>query len=352
MRAALVDRGEATGLLDDDCALAGPGDAHVHAVGGQPVIAGVAGTDVVVDDAAGALDVTRDHIAGDVAGHVDGVAAQAADDAGRHAWLRRQHVDRVVALERVDLEDLDVGVGDRQARAVDRRTGNDDVVGELGAEDDDLVETVAAVDRDRRVDVVLDLVIAAASADIGLRCGREAVGELGHRDLVGQVEPHDVAGRAGSVGVAGGAPGDAVQGGLCEGERADHEQVVPVVALQAQRGLVGVDGEDVVTRATNRHQGLGVAGAEPAAGSRDGAEHVRGRDAPAVGVARGRRQVVAAVPLEPEDLPDLEGVVACPSVEGGDGTVVIGGEVVVATEPVDLQPPVDGGVVVDPLDLL
>src|SRR2546430_5575383 len=43
-----------------------------------------------------------------------------ADDARGDARRRREDVDRVVALEGVDLEHLDVRVGDREAGAVDR----------------------------------------------------------------------------------------------------------------------------------------------------------------------------------------------------------------------------------------
>src|SRR5207247_7916519 len=112
-------------------------------------------------------------------------------DAGRRA----QDVDRVVAFEGIDLEYLDVRVSDGQAGAVDGLVGDDDVVGELGAEDDDLVEAGAAVDRDGGVDVVLHLVVAGAGADVGLGGGREAGRELRLGDLIRRVaDPHDVAG--------------------------------------------------------------------------------------------------------------------------------------------------------------
>ena len=80
----------------------------------------------------------------------------------------------VVALEPVDLDDLDRGVAHVDARAEDAAAVIDDVVGELGAEHDHLVEAGTAVDRDRGVDVVLDLVLAAAGADVERPTGREA----------------------------------------------------------------------------------------------------------------------------------------------------------------------------------
>ena len=123
------------------------------------------------------------------------------------------------------------------------------MVGELGAEDDDLVEAVAAVDRDRGVDVVLDLVLAAAGPDVGLGRGREATRQSRHGDLVGHVAPHDLARR---VVHAEGAR--AVAGGLGEREGADDEQVVVVVALEPQLRLVRVDDEGVVAGAARDEQ--------------------------------------------------------------------------------------------------
>ena len=126
-----------------------------------------------------------------------------------------------------------------EAGAEDRLRGDDDVVGELGAEDDDLVEAVAAVDRDRRVDVVLDLVLAAAGADVGLGARSRsrssvaacAIWFAASRQTIWQV---------GSFTPSGAG---AVAGRLGEREGADDEEVVVVVALEPQRRLVRVDGE-------------------------------------------------------------------------------------------------------------
>ena len=57
----------------------------------------------------------------------------------------------------------------KQAGAEDAGRRDHEVVVELGADDDDRVEAVAAVDVDRRVDRVLDQVGAAAAAQVGER---------------------------------------------------------------------------------------------------------------------------------------------------------------------------------------
>ena len=273
----------------------------------------------MVDVAVQALELLDDDVLGDVAGDVDGVAAEAADDAVGDAEGRRLDEERVVALEAVDLDDLDVRVADVDARAEDAGGGDDDVVGELGAEHDDLVEAGAAVERDRGVDVVGDLVVAGAGADVERPRGREADG--GPCDAVG-VE-HD----------------GAVEH-LREREGAHDEDVVAVVALEAQLGLVGVDDELVVARAALRDQRRARAGAQPAAGRGDQVrEDVGGGEAAFEDVALGA-----------EDLPDLEAVVAGAAVERGDRRRVVGEERVVAAAAVDGQAAVERGVVVDPLD--
>ena len=225
------------------------------------------------------------------------------------------------------------------------------MVGELGAEDVDLVEAVAAVDRDRGVDVVDDLVVAAASSDVGLGRGREAIRQARHRDLVLDVQPDDVAvlrrQRRARIAVDTGA---VVRLGLRERERAHREEVVVVLALETQRRLVRVDGERVVARPALGDERLARARGEPPAGRGDGSKDVLRRQRATGGVPGWRGRVSGRVPLEAVDLTDLERVVPRATVERGDRAVVVDREVVVAAEPVDLQAAVDRGVVVDALD--
>ena len=273
----------------------------------------------MVDGAVEALEVLDDDVGGDVAGDVDRVAAEAADDAVGDAVGRRLDVERVVALEAVDLDHLHVAVADVDARAEDAGGGDDDLVGELGAEHDDLVEAGAAVERDRGVDVVGDVVVAGAAADIQRPRGRGAEHRL--REPVG-------------------AEHDRAVGHLGEREGAHGEAVVAVVALQAQLGLVGVDDELVVARAALGDQRRVRTGAQPALGRGDQDRKDVGRREPAVG----------DVALGPEDLPDLERVVVGAAVEGDDRRGVVGEERVVAALAVDAQAAVEASVVVDPLD--
>ena len=105
--------------------------------------------DVVLDQAAVALQAfgtTRDRPAA-VAADVEDVGAAAADDLEDHVLARAGDVEAVVALERVDDDLLDAVVRDEQAGAEDALVGDHEVVAELGADDGQRVEAVAALDR-------------------------------------------------------------------------------------------------------------------------------------------------------------------------------------------------------------
>ena len=250
----------------------------------------------MIDDRRVALGVARDDLAADVAGHVEGVAAEAADQRGDDARRRGEHVEGVVALQAVDLDRLDVGEADRQAGAEDAVARHHEGVGELGAERDDLIEAGAAIDVERRVDVVLDPVVAGAGIELDLVLG-------------------------------------------CGGEGAHDEDVVAVLALETQVRLVRVDLEGVV--------------AETAV------DHRRDRDAAGQVAAEGQlrrlervlhQQPVGDVTRRREDLADLEEVVALAAVDGHQRGVVVHREAVVTLPAFDDDAPVDAHVVVDPLD--
>ena len=332
-RAPLAERGfahqrRAVRFLDDHVAAeaaaavaAGQaGDVEVDARGDQAVVADVSDRrDLVVDDRALAFQLLCGDEVGHVAGDVEQVVAQAAHDARGHAERRALDREMVVALEPVDFEHLDVGVAHVDTAAVHALVGDDEVVAELGAQHQHLVEAGTAVDRDRRIQAVLDEVVAGAAFERARRRSRAAALADGHAVGIGLDR---------AVGV-----------GLGERERAHDERVVAVVAFEAQRGLVAVNLEHVVAAAACGHQRCTGAAAEVAAGGGDGAEHV------------GRRDARADVSLAAEDLADLECIVAGPAVERGDRAVVVDREVVVAAQGFDDQPAVQVGVVVDALDL-
>ncbi len=207
--------------------------------------------DLVVDDRALAFELLRRDDVGHVARDVEDVVAEAADDARRHAERRALDHEVVVAFQAVDFDHFDVGVGDVEAGAEDALVGDDEVVGELGAEHQHLVEAGAAVDRDRRVDVVFDLVVAGTAV--------QQFGRLRSSCRRGLDDRHAVAvGLDRAVGV-----------GLGEREGAHDEQVVAVVALEPQRGLVAVDLEHIVAGAAFGDQRGAGAAAEIAARRRD-----------------------------------------------------------------------------------
>ena len=401
-QAVLAHGGEPVGLANDHGTRARGGDVEVDPVGRQTLVVHVAGRHEMVDRAADALELAGDDVLHDVAGDVDRVGAEAADHPVRDAERGRLDEELVVTLEAVHLDDLDRREADVEARAIDALGRDDDVVGELGAKDDELVDARAAVDGDRGVDVVLDLVVAAAGPDVEGPPDREAEADDRRRGVVHRVERDGVVlplvrrGRGVGVGlvadavavvvpaarqrvpalagegqvlgiganavrvrvdgveagdrvgfdvdVAVAAPGDEVRIRVADrrqGEGADDEQVGVVVALQAELSLVRVDDELVVARAALGDQRGVRAWAQPAA---------RRRDEDREDVLRQDRALRLVAPAA-EDLADLERVEARPAVQADDRRRVVRVEVVVAGQAEDAQPPIETGVVVDPLDV-
>ena len=328
----------AIGLFDDHQTAAAD-HAGCQTARSQPVVTGVAGRrDQVVHRAGDTFEFADDDVLDDVACHVDGVAAQAADDSVGDTVCGGLHEELIVALKPVNLDEFHRGEPQVDAGAADRVCGDHDVVGELGAEDHHLVDSGTTVDGNGGVDVVLDLVGPAAGTDVQRLAGGHSDDRPGlairiQRD---QVVCPGVGPGARSVA---GAVAVGVVTGLGEREGAHHEQVGVVVALKPQRGLVGVDGVGVVAGAAGGHQRGVRARAQPAAGGRD----------------QTREQVLCChstgrgVALGTEDLADLEVVEPGTAVQGDRRGGVVDVEVVVAGQTVHRQSAVECGVVVDPL---
>ena len=402
-RATLSDRGEPVVLLDQDDPDRVGGYVGLDPVGGQSVVIDVTRRgDDVVDGTADAFKFERDDVLGDVAADVDRVGAEAADHAVGDAECRRQHEELVVTFETVDLDDLDLFVTHVETGTEDALVGDHEVVGELGTEHGKLVDPGATVDRDRCIDVVLDLVVATACADVERLVGREPATDDRRGDAI-DVEWNDVvepsrrdacvgvvansvvvvvlaerlveAGRLAAradvvvVGIERVGTGDLVgmhghvehgaqrvAGGVTiagggESERSHDEQVVVVVAFEPQFGLVGVDGEAVLPGASMDHHRCADAGRQPAAGGSDQiGERVLREQSPAV--VRLHRVVDSECrALGAELLTDLEHVVAAAAVERDRHRAVVAVEVIVAAVSEHGQATVEAGVVVDPLDV-
>ncbi|OWK21143.1 hypothetical protein AJ88_20805 [Mesorhizobium amorphae CCBAU 01583] len=298
----------------------------------------------MVNGAGRAFEFARDDVFRDVAGDIDRVGAQTADNAIGHAESRRLNEEFVVAFKSVNLDHFDRGVANIEAGTEDALFGDGEIVGELRPQYNQLVKAGAAVDRDRRVDVVLHFVLAAAGADIGRTRNRKAKSDdrLGdaelvqHDDVVGVVVRRRVGVGEIDHAIAIGVERNRRQvvlidravtvpvlvGDRRNGERADDEQVVVVVALEPQLGLVRIDTEFVVAGAALCDHRRTDAGAQPAAcrGHHVG-EHVLVEQ----GAAEERRDAVFRIAgaLGAENLADVEGVVAGPALQRNDRRGVI-----------------------------
>ena len=298
-RAGAFDQRERSGGLPGDADRAGGAAArhHGHAAGQDAVEGRVAAGQGVVDIAAGAVGGARHDGAGDVAADVETVVAQAADEAGDYIGRGRQHIEMVVAFEAVDLEFFGIAQFHVQACALHALVGDDEGVGRLGAQHHHGIGAGAAVDADRRADVVLDMVVAGAAAER----------RIAHRKRAA-IRAH---------------------------EGAHDELVVAVFAEQLQRGLVAVHREAVVAVAAEHRGGVADALAQETDRGRDGLD--------VVADAHLRADAVQA-----EHLAELEAVAAGAAVDGGQGSVVVDVEGVVAVESADIQAAVGRAVVIDP----
>jgi hypothetical protein len=184
----------ATAVDDDHAALGRARHRRGHTRSDHRRVVDVRRAEEVVQRRRGTGRVAAQDVADDVTGDVDDVAAETADDEGDDARRRGQHVDRVVALERVHGDEAHRAVRDPEAGTVDRRLAEHEVVAELGRRDVEDVVPGAAVHRHRAVHRV------APGASRGQRGTRQAaghgrvhehpVGELGveHQQVVADVD--------------------------------------------------------------------------------------------------------------------------------------------------------------------
>jgi hypothetical protein len=113
--------------------------------------------------------VTQQVVADDVRSrtvHEERVAAEPAGDIRNQPGSRAADEEAVIALGAIEIHGLDTGEENVQPRAEDTVLRHHEVVAELGADDDDGIEAVAAVDVHRRVHCVLNEVRARVSAHV------------------------------------------------------------------------------------------------------------------------------------------------------------------------------------------
>ena len=234
--------------------------------------------------------------------NIERVGAQTADDFDDDVFRSRLDEERVIAFGRVDSDLLDGVVGDEQTATEHTVFRDYEVVAELGADDRDGVEAVAAVDPDWCVNVERHEVGALTTIDVGEWC------------------PWIV--------------------GVNVDEGADGERVVVVLTEEEDLCIVREDSERVIAVATEQGRGdRDTVRQEPARRLRRLEEVIR-------------QQAVERVVLVPsggEDLTDLEDIVASVTEQHQSRQVVVQHECIVSVAAEDLNGAVDAVVVLDPL---
>ena len=177
----------------------------------------------------------RDDGAGDVAGGVEPIVALPADQGGDDALGGAENVEAVVSGQSVHLQTLDVGVVHGQPGTEHRCLGDGERIVAIRRQDCRAVDTLAAIDPDRRVD----------------------------GDLPGRPSAE---------------------------EGADGETIIAAAARQEQRRIVGVGEEDIVPLPAQHRGGKADAAAQSAGGGRRSRDFIGGLD-PIDGGARGAKHL-------------------------------------------------------------
>ena len=168
-------------------------------------------------------------------------------------------------------------VGDVETAAEDAVLRNDEGVVRLGAEQHQRIEPGAALDVERRIDVVFDRVVAGAALDVEVRARRDEEGA------------HD-------------------------------ERIVAAAADHREISLVRIDLERVEARAAIEHGRLFHAVGEIAEGRQRRRQPIAD---PGADVARRRADSRRVV-----DLPDLEEIIAVAGVDGHQSRIAVDGEII------------------------
>ncbi len=120
----------------------------------------------MVDETASALELHAYDLLGDISGNVESIVTGTTDDGGDHTVPRAEDEEVVIPFKAVDLDRFHALVSDVKTGAVYAFICDCKIIAELSTYDDDSVESSAAVDTHRGVDVVLDLVVAALTVDL------------------------------------------------------------------------------------------------------------------------------------------------------------------------------------------
>ena len=272
----------------------------------QAVIVEIAACRAMGDSARSRAQLGADYAPRDIASNEELIAAQPADQRGDHILACAEDKECVVAFETVDFDRLfDAVDTDIQPGAEHAVFRDHEIIIGFRADHSDRIKACAAIDAERRVDVVVDRIIAGAGVQ---------------QQIVG---------------------GD---------EGADDEIVVAVLAFHAQLRLVGEDCDDVAAAAAENDHAFGDAVGDEAAGDVGAADLVALPHAGGLIKARRRVEVGSVRGVGAEHLTDLERIHAVAAIEHEGGAGVVGDETVVAGPAIDPNAAIDARIVIDPLD--
>ena len=115
-----------------------------------------------------ALDFQRHDIGCYIATNVDGIAAHTTNNSRRNLRRCGKNVEGIVALQSINFSQFKALKTNVQTRTVDALIRQQEAVVFFCAQDDDLIDTCATIDLQRRVEVIKNTVITRATKQLGI----------------------------------------------------------------------------------------------------------------------------------------------------------------------------------------
>ena len=119
-----------------------------------------------------ALDFQRHDIGCYIATNVDGIAAHTTNNRRRNLRRCGKNVEGIVALQTINFGQFKALKTDVQTRTVDALIRQQEAVVFFCAQDDNLIDTCATINLQRRVNVVKNAVITGATKELGIARAR------------------------------------------------------------------------------------------------------------------------------------------------------------------------------------
>ncbi len=103
----------------------------------------------------------------DIASNINRIAAKVANHHGCPGWIGAEHKEVVIPFQGIHFQSFNTFIDHIQSGAIDALAGDDNIIGEFCAKDGDSIKSVSTINTDRRIDHILDRVVARTAINLG-----------------------------------------------------------------------------------------------------------------------------------------------------------------------------------------